>query len=145
MVKRNLEADSLPVAKDLLVEQLKQASREELKILDNWLFWWPWSFECFWGVVSSPHNVLEIGIHSIVGFPLSLGWSNPIQLNLRLRSEIFPLKGIQGLLLHIAVNCESPQAAFPKCVQLLLLLRSLPLSTFKQFVNVNISQLALLA
>merc|ERR1711971_569620 len=113
-VEGNFVANGVPVVVDLLVQQFKQTSREELEVLDDWLLWWPRCLVCLWLIRACSESLPKVSINSIVSLSLPLGRSNPVQPNvLGFVPEVLSLESINRLLLHI-VNGECAQAAFAK-------------------------------
>lgn len=64
-----------PECIDFLIQQLKQSCGEKLPVLDHWLLWWTWCLGSSW--LRHTQSIPKVGVHSIVGLPLSLGGLNP--------------------------------------------------------------------
>lgn len=69
-------ADGLPVKQNLLLQELEEAWGEELEVLDVWLLGGTRSLRRFG--LADPQSFSEVGIHGVVGLPLSLGRLDPV-------------------------------------------------------------------
>merc|ERR1719494_410505 len=137
-IERNFVSHRVPIVVDLLVQQLKKTSREELKVLNDRLLGWSWSLVCFGLVGSSPQRLPEVGVHCIIGFSLPLWWCDPVQPDvLSLVPEVLSFKRVHRFFLNI-VDGESAKAALAKSCHFLILFCSSSLASLEKLVNVDV-------